>query len=147
MDMELLAPAGGFEQLQYAIRFGADAAYMACDRFGMRQRASNFALDEIPVAIDYAHARDVKVYVTLNIVMHDDDIEMLESYARTLRDAGVDAFIIGDLGAARLVREIAPEVDLHVSTQASVSNALAARAWYELGAKRIVCAREMSLES
>lgn len=119
---------------------------MACDRFGMRQRASNFALDEIPVAIDYAHARDVKVYVTLNIVMHDDDIEMLESYARTLRDAGVDAFIIGDLGAARLVREIAPEVDLHVSTQASVSNALAARAWYELGAKRIVCAREMSLE-
>lgn len=146
MDMELLAPAGGFEQLQYAIRFGADAVYMACDRFGMRQRASNFALDEIPAAIDYAHARDVKVYVTLNIVMHDDDIEMLGSYARTLRDAGVDAFIIGDLGAARLIREIAPEVDLHVSTQASVSNALAARAWYELGAKRIVCAREMSLE-
>lgn len=146
MDMELLAPAGGFEQLQYAIRFGADAVYMACDRFGMRQRASNFALDEIPAAIDYAHARDVKVYVTLNIVMHDDDIEMLGSYARTLRDTGVDAFIIGDLGAARLIREIAPEVDLHVSTQASVSNALAARAWYELGAKRIVCAREMSLE-
>ena len=79
MDMELLAPAGGFEQLQYAIRFGADAAYMACDRFGMRQRASNFALDEIPAAIDYAHAHDVKVYVTLNIVMHDDDIEMLGS--------------------------------------------------------------------
>ena len=144
--MELLAPAGGLEQLQYAIRFGADAVYLACDRFGMRQRASNFTLAEIPAALDYAHGHGVKVYVTLNIVMHDDDIQELEAYARALRDAGVDAFIIGDLGAARLVREVTPEVDLHVSTQASVSNALAARTWYELGAKRIVCAREMSLE-
>ncbi|MEI3377843.1 MAG: peptidase U32 family protein [Coriobacteriales bacterium] len=144
--MELLAPAGGLEQLQYAIRFGADAVYLACDRFGMRQRASNFTLDEIPEALAYAHGHGVKVYVTLNIVMHDDDMDELEAYARTLRDAGVDALIIGDLGAARLVREVTPEVDLHVSTQASVSNALAARTWYELGAKRIVCAREMSLE-
>lgn len=112
MDMELLAPAGGFEQLQYAIRFGADAAYMACDRFGMRPTREQLRPRRDSAAIDYAHARDVKVYVTLNIVMHDDDIEMLGSYARTLRDAGVDAFIIGDLGAARLVREIAPEVDL-----------------------------------
>ena len=144
--MELLAPAGGLEQLEYAIRFGADAVYLACDRFGMRQRASNFTLDEIPAALDYAHGHGVKVYVTLNIVMHDADMQELASYACTLRDAGVDAFIIGDLGAARLVREIAPEVDLHVSTQASVSNALAARAWHELGAKRIVCAREMSIE-
>lgn len=144
--MELLAPAGGLEQLQYAIRFGADAVYLASDRFGMRQRASNFALSEIPVALDYAHGHGVKVYVTLNIVMHDEDMQELASYARTLRDAGVDAFIIGDLGAARLAREIAPEVDLHVSTQASVSNALAARTWYELGARRIVCAREMSIE-
>lgn len=144
--MELLAPAGGLEQLQYAIRFGADAVYLASDRFGMRQRASNFALSEIPVALDYAHGHGVKVYVTLNIVMHDEDMKELASYARTLRDAGVDAFIIGDLGAARLAREIAPEVDLHVSTQASVSNALAARTWYELGARRIVCAREMSIE-
>ncbi len=144
--MELLVPAGGREQLEYAIRFGADAVYLACDRFGMRQRASNFTLEEIPAALDYAHEHGVKVYVTLNIVMHDDDMDELETYARVLRDAGVDAFIIGDLGAARLVRELAPEVDLHVSTQASVSNALAARTWHELGAKRIVCAREMSLE-
>ena len=144
--MELLAPAGGLEQLQYAIRFGADAIYLACDRFGMRQRASNFALEEIADVVAYAHARDVKVYVTLNIIMHDDDIEMLPTYLADLRDADVDAFIVGDLGAARLAREIAPQVALHVSTQASVSNALAAHAWYELGAKRIVCAREMSLE-
>lgn len=144
--MELLAPAGGLEQLQYAVRFGADAVYLASDRFGMRQRASNFALDEIPAALDYAHGHGVRVYVTLNVVMHDNDMQELETYACTLRDAGVDAFIIGDLGAARLVREVTPEVDLHVSTQACVSNALAARTWYGLGAKRIVCAREMSLE-
>lgn len=143
--MELLAPAGGLEQLQYAVRFGADAVYLACDRFGMRQRASNFTLEEIPAAIGYAHAHDVKVYVTLNIVMHDDDVEALPTYLTALRDTGVDAFIIGDLGAARLAREIAPQVALHVSTQASASNALAAQTWYELGARRIVCAREMSL--
>lgn len=144
--MELLAPAGGLEQLQYAVRFGADAVYLACDRFGMRQRASNFALEEIADVVAYAHERNVKAYVTLNIVMHDDDVKTLPTYLAALRDAGVDAFIIGDLGAARLAREIAPQVALHVSTQASVSNALAAQTWYELGARRIVCAREMSLE-
>lgn len=84
--MELLAPAGGLEQLQYAVRFGADAVYLACDRFGMRQRASNFTLEEIPAAIGYAHAHDVKVYVTLNIVMHDDDVEALPTYLTALRD-------------------------------------------------------------
>ena len=145
-DVELLAPAGGKEQLEYAIRFGADAVYLASDRFGMRQRASNFALGEIPQAVAYAHERGVKVYVTLNIVMHEHDLDELAAYIESLRDAQVDAFIIGDLGAARLAREIAPDIALHVSTQASVSNALAARVWHELGAKRIVCARELSLE-
>lgn len=144
--MELLAPAGGREQLEYAIRFGADSVYLACERFGMRQRASNFALEDIPAAVSYAHEHGIHVYVTLNIVMHEDDIAELPRYIHLLRDAGVDAFIIGDLGAARLTRELAPDVALHVSTQASVSNALAARTWYELGAKRIVCAREMSLD-
>lgn len=144
--MELLAPAGGREQLEYAIRFGADSVYLACERFGMRQRASNFALEDIPAAVSYAHEHGVRVYVTLNIVMHEEDIAQLPRYICSLRDAGVDAFIIGDLGAARLARELAPSVALHVSTQASVSNALAARTWYELGAKRIVCAREMSLD-
>lgn len=145
-NVELLAPAGGREQLEYAIRFGADAVYLASDRFGMRQRASNFALSEVPRVIAYAHERGVKVYVTLNIVMHEHDLDELATYVESLRAAQVDAFIIGDLGAARLAREIAPDVALHVSTQASVSNALAARTWHELGAKRIVCARELSLE-
>lgn len=144
--MELLAPAGGREQFEYAIRFGADAVYLACARFGMRQRASNFALEDIGDAVAYAHDHGVRVYVTLNTVMHDRDLDELATYMRALRDAGVDAFIIGDLGAARLAREIAPGVALHVSTQASVSNALSALAWRELGARRIVCAREMPLE-
>lgn len=146
VTMELLAPAGGQEQLEYAIRFGADAVYLACERFGMRQRAANFALEDIPQAVSYAHEHDVKVYVTLNIMMHEADIVELPACIEALRDADVDAFIIGDLGAARLARELAPEVALHVSTQASVSNALAALTWYELGAKRIVCARELSVD-
>lgn len=144
--MELLAPAGGREQLEYAIRFGADAVYFACDRFGMRQRARNFALKEIRQVVDFCHMHEVRTYVTLNTVMHQADIELLPTYVRALGDAHVDAFIIGDLGAARIAREVAPDVALHVSTQASVSNSTAALAWHELGATRIVCAREMSLK-
>ncbi len=143
---ELLAPAGGLEQLQYAIRFGADAIYLATDKFGMRQRASNFALDEIAPAVDYAHEHGVKVHVTCNIVMHDDDFATLPHYFEVLADSGVDAFIIGDLGAMRLAKKYAPDVEIHASTQASISNTQSALTWHELGAKRIVCARELSLE-
>ncbi len=144
---ELLAPAGGWEQLEYAIRFGADAVYLAADRFGMRQRACNFALDDIPRAVSYAHDRGVKVHVTCNVVMHDDDIAELPAYLEVLESARADAVIVGDLGAAHLANRFAPHVDLHVSTQASVSNAQAALVWRDLGAKRIVCARELSLEA
>ena len=142
---ELLAPAGGWEQLEYAIRFGADAVYLACDKFGMRARACNFTLEEMPRVVEYAHNRGVKVHVTLNIVMHQGDMNELEHYLVALQDAGVDAVIIGDLGALRIARKVAPKLDIHVSTQASVSNAQAALMWHELGAKRIVCARELSL--
>lgn len=145
MKPELLAPAGGPEQLKYAIRFGADAVYLAADRFGMRQRAANFPLEDIPQAVAFAHDHGVKVHATLNVVVHDHDIDELESYMRALDKAGVDAFIIGDIGAATLAREITPRVALHVSTQASVSNVRSARAWAKLGASRIVCARELSL--
>lgn len=145
IDMELLAPAGGMEQLQAAVRFGADAVYLAADRFGMRARAANFALEDIPAAVEYAHAAGVKVHVTCNVLMGPDDIDALPSYLRALDQAGVDALIIGDLGAFSLAREHAPHVDLHVSTQASVANAAAARMWHQLGARRVVCAREMSL--
>ena len=143
--MELLAPAGGMEQLRAAVAFGADAVYLAAERFGMRARAANFRMDEIPAAVAFAHEHGVKVHVTCNILMHPDDLDELPAYFRALDAAGVDAFIIGDLGAFAVAGEVAPRVERHVSTQASVANAAAARVWHSLGASRVVCAREMSL--
>ena len=145
IHMELLAPAGGMEQLRAAVQFGADAVYLAADRFGMRARAANFRLDEIPAAVAFAHDHGVKVHVTCNILMHPDDIDELPAFFRALDTAGVDAFIIGDLGAFAVAGEVAPRVERHVSTQASVANAAAARVWHSLGASRVVCARELSL--
>ena len=144
--MELLAPAGGIEQLRAAVRFGADAVYLASDRFGMRARAANFALADIPAAVEIAHAAGVKVHVTANILMEQGDLAALPDYFCALDAAGVDAFIIGDLGAAAIARRVAPRVALHVSTQASVANSEAACVWHSLGASRVVCAREMSLD-
>ena len=142
---ELLAPAGGREQLEAAVRYGADAVYLACERFGLRQRAANFALADIPDAVAFAHGAGVRVYAALNALMDADDLAALPAYLEALAAAGIDAFIVSDLGALRLAQRHAPGVDLHVSTQASVSNAEAARVWHELGARRIVCAREMSI--
>lgn len=143
--MELLAPAGGMEQLRAAVAFGADAVYLAAERFGMRARAANFRMDEIPAAVAFAHEHGVKVHVTCIILMHPDDIDGLPAFFRALDAAGVDAFIIGDLGAFAVAGEVSPRVERHVSTQASVANAAAARVWHSLGASRVVCAREMSL--
>lgn len=145
MKPELLAPAGGWEQLEYAIRFGADAVYLATDRFGMRQRAANFRIEDLPRVCSYAHERGVRVYLACNIVMHDDDFDVLPGYFEALVDAGADAAIVSDLGAFQLARQVAPSLELHVSTQASVSNTQAALAWYALGARRIVLARELSV--
>lgn len=143
--MELLAPAGGMEQLRAAVAFGADAVYLAAEQFGMRARAANFRMDEIPAAVAFAHDHGVKVHVTCNILMHPDDIDGLPAFFRALDAAGVDAFIIGDVGAFAVAGEVAPRVERHVSTQASVANGAAARVWHSLGASRVVCAREMSL--
>lgn len=144
-NMELLAPAGGFEQLRAAIAFGADAVYLAADKFGMRARAANFALSEIPAAVELAHTASVKVYVTCNVLMLQHQLAELPHYFEAIDAAGADAIIVGDIGAFSLAKKHAPHCELHVSTQASVANAEAARMWYELGASRIVCAREMSL--
>lgn len=133
------------EQLAYAIHFGADAVYLACDKFGLRARASNFSLEELPRAVSYAHERGVKVHVTCNVYAHDEDIAELPEYARAIEAAGVDAVIVSDLGVLSVIREYAPSLEIHVSTQASVSNARAAHVWYQLGVRRVVCAREMSL--
>ena len=143
--MELLAPAGGMEQLRAAVAFGADAVYLAAEQFGMRARAANFRMDEITAAVAFAHDHGVKVHVTCNILMHPDDIDGLPAFFRALDAAGVDAFIIGDVGAFAVAGEVAPRVERHVSTQASVANGAAARVWHSLGASRVVCAREMSL--
>ncbi|MEA5018844.1 MAG: U32 family peptidase [Gordonibacter sp.] len=142
---ELLAPAGGRAQLEAAVLFGADAVYLACDRFGMRQRAENFSLEELPDVVSFAHANDVSVHVTLNTLMDARDLEALPAYCEALAAAGVDAFIVGDLGALRIAQRYAPGVELHASTQANVSNAETACVWHELGASRVVCAREMSV--
>lgn len=143
---ELLAPAGGMDQLRYALYYGADAVYLAADRFGLRQRASNFGLDELKEAVGFAHSYNARVYVTCNILMESEDLVVLPSYLEALQDAGADAVIVSDLGALSLVKRHAPSLEIHVSTQASVANAEAALVWYELGARRIVCAREMSIE-
>ena len=143
---ELLAPAGGRAQLEAAARFGADAVYFACDRFGLRQRASNFALDDVPAAVGCAHAAGARAYVAVNALMDADDVAALPAYLEALDAAGADALIVSDLGAFSLARKHAPHADLHVSTQAGVMNAEAARMWHELGASRVVCAREMSVE-
>lgn len=142
---ELLAPAGGIDQLEYALHFGADAVYLACDRFGLRQRAANFSLDDIERAVALTREASARVYVTLNASMDGDDINALPPYLEQLAAAGVDAFIMSDLGAVRLARRYAPDVAIHISTQASCMNAEAATQYYELGAKRIVCARELSI--
>lgn len=133
-------------QAKTALRFGANALYLACDRFGMRQRADNFTFEEIEDAVALAHGQGAKVYVTLNTVMDNADIAALPAYLEALDHAQVDAFIVSDLGAFSLAQQYAPTVELHVSTQASVTNYEAARRWHDLGAARVVLAREMSLE-
>ncbi len=143
--MELLAPAGGWEQLEYAIHFGADAVYLASARYGMRRRADNFSEEDLPRVVEYAHGHGVDVHVTVNTMMTDEDIDDLHRYFSVLEAAGVDAVIVGDMGALSVAREAAPSVAIHLSTQASCMNAASAKLYASLGVKRIVLAREMSL--
>ena len=143
---ELLAPAGGWSQLKAAVRFGADAVYLACDRFGMRAKSDNFSLAELARAVAFAHEAGVRVHVAMNTLMDQSDLETLPSYLEAVDDSGADAVIISDMGAFSLAKRYAPHVERHVSTQASVMNAESAKVWYEMGASRVICAREMSLE-
>ena len=145
--MELLAPAGGMEQLKMAVHFGADAVYLAGERWGMRSACRNFAAGELAAAVSYAHAQGVTVHVTVNVLMRDDDFapDALPAFLSMCADAGVDAFIMGDLGAISLAREVAPGVAIHLSTQASCMNARAAEAYMRMGVTRVVLAREMTL--
>ncbi|MEE1043914.1 MAG: peptidase U32 family protein [Olegusella sp.] len=143
--MELLAPAGGPEQLACALHFGADAVYLAGTRWGMRAGARNFTDEELAGAVEEAHAACAAVHVTLNTIMYDDDIDALPAYLDLLEQIGVDAAIVADLGAIGLLRRYAPHVAIHLSTQASCTNAAAAEAYARLGVSRIVLAREMAI--
>lgn len=143
--MELLAPAGGPEQLRAAVHFGADAVYLATSRWGMRARAENFSEAQLADAVAYAHEHSVAVHVTINTLMSDEDTDALPVLFAQLDELRVDAIIAADLGALELARLYAPHVVLHLSTQASVMNAVAADAYARMGVRRIVLAREMTL--
>lgn len=144
--VELLAPAGDLEKLKMAIIYGADAVYLGGEAFGMRKASKNFTLDQIREGVEFAHERGKKVYVTLNIVPHDKDMEGLEEYARELEEVGVDAFIVSDPGMFTVIKRTTPNMEIHISTQASVTNYETIMFWYGLGVRRIVLARELSLE-
>ncbi len=143
--LELLSPAGDAERLNMAVRYGADAVYLAGTQFGMRAFAGNFPAEELPQAIAFAHSRGVKVHVTVNTMPRNSEAEGLSEYLAFLQDAGADALILADLGAFTLAKKYAPKCARHVSTQQSVANFQTARAWFDLGAARVVLARELSL--
>ena len=143
---ELLAPAGDLEKMRFAIAYGADAVYLAGQRFGMRAAAANFDDNALREGIAYAHAHGVKCYITVNIMPSGRDLPALPPYLELLQDAGADALIVADVGVIRMARRYAPQVPLHISTQTSILNAEAANFWADLGAERVVLARELSLE-
>ena len=143
---ELLAPAGDMERLRLAVLYGADAVYLAGTSFGMRSFAGNFTDEELPVAVAYAHSHGVRVHATVNTMPRCDEIVHLPAHLERLNDAGVDALIMADLGVFQMAAKYAPNCERHVSTQVSIANDACATAWYELGAKRVVLARELSLE-
>ncbi len=143
--IELLAPVGDRERLEAAIHYGADAVYFAGKKFGLRAFANNFDEEGIKDAVDYAHNHNVKVYVTVNILAHNPDFEGLVDYLKSLENSKVDGVIVSDLGIASLVKENT-SLELHVSTQANITNIYSAKMWVKLGAKRLVLARELSLE-
>ena len=143
---EILAPAGDMEKLQMAVLYGADAVYLAGTSFGMRSFAGNFTPEELPKAVKFAHDHGVRVHVTVNTMPRNDEVARLPKHLERLNDAGVDALILADLGAFTLAGKYAPKCERHISTQQSIANYECARAWYDLGAKRVVLAREVSLQ-
>ena len=143
---ELLSPAGNFEKLKAALLYGADAVYLAGQSFGMRSAADNFTVEELFEAAKYTHERGKKLYLTLNTMPHGDEYPALREFLREIDGSGIDAVIVADLGVMTTVKEILPEMEIHVSTQASIVSPEAALAYAALGAKRLVLARELCLE-
>ena len=143
---ELLSPAGNPEKLKAAVMYGADAVYLSGKMFGMRAASGNFTNEELEWAVKYCHERGVKVYITLNVMPRTAEYPALTKYVTFLRDLGADAVIVGDLGVFSLVREVAPDLEIHISTQASAVSAASCMAWYKMGAKRVVLARELTFK-
>ncbi len=142
---ELLAPAGNLEKLKIAFEYGADAVYIGGEEFSLRVAADNFTNDEIKQGIDFAKKLNKKVYLTANVIPHNNDIDEYAKFLTEVRDIGLDAVILSDLGMFGVTKEIAPELDIHISTQANNVNYKSADMWYNMGAKRVILAREMSL--
>lgn len=144
--IELLSPAGNRERLEYALAYGADAVYMAGSRYSLRAFADNFEPDELKNALELVHSKGKKAYITVNIYAHNSDIDGMEDYFRFLYDIGADAVLVSDLGVLEAAKKGAPELPVHISTQANVTNYAAARFFCNAGAERIVLARELSIE-
>lgn len=144
--VELLSPAGDMERLELAVKFGADAVYVGGTQFGMRSNPSNFDPAQLQAACKLVHAAGKKLYLTCNTLPRSYELDALPDFLRSARAAGVDAFIIADMGVLAIAKQVAPEVEVHISTQAGIVNYAAANAFYQMGAKRIVTARELSLD-
>lgn len=145
-NIELLIPASSLEVLKVAVMFGADAVYIGGEAFGLRAKAKNFSLEEMKEGVKFAHAHDVKVYVTANILAHNKDLDGAREYFEELKQVGMDALIISDPGMFTIAKEVLPDVDIHISTQANNTNYATFNFWYKMGARRVVTARELSLE-
>ena len=145
-NIELLIPASSLEVLKVAVMFGADAVYIGGEAFGLRAKAKNFSLEEMKEGVGFAHAHDVKVYVTANILAHNKDLDGAREYFEELKQVGMDALIISDPGMFTIAKEVLPDVDIHISTQANNTNYATFNFWYKMGARRVVTARELSLE-
>src|SRR5699024_4258645 len=143
---ELLVPASSLEVLKTAVIFGADAVYIGGEAFGLRAKAKNFSMEEMKGGIEFAHAHDVKVYVTANILAHNEDLEGVREDLRELKEMRPDALIIADPGVVDIAKEICPEIDRHISTQANNTNYGTYNFWYRQGASRVVSARELSMQ-
>ncbi len=144
--IELLAPAGDLEKLKYAIIYGADAVYIGGEIFGMRVSAKNFTVEQMAEGINFAHDRGVKVYLTLNIIPHNDDIAVLENYLLEIKDLPFDAYIISDPGVLSVLQVIYPDAEVHLSTQANNTNYKSAAFWHKFGISRVILARELSFQ-
>ena len=144
--IELLAPAGNFEKLKTAVYYGADAVYLAGKSFGLRSYCDNFTLDELAAAVKFCHGLGKKVYVTMNIYAYDSDLTAMGEYAKFLNSVGADAVLVSDPGVIETVKNSAPDLPIHLSTQANTTNSAAALFWERMGISRIVLAREVSID-